>query len=40
MFSMTDSYSFKPQAPCQNSRLCFSLNAIMQNEVLIESVNE
>ena len=45
-------YSFKPQAPlytCQNSQRqshefdftdCFSLNAIMQNELLIESVDE
>ena len=51
---MTDSYSFKPQAPVlygvylskqskswiRLRQLCFSLNAIMQNELLIESVNE
>ena len=50
MFFMTDSYSFKPTDPVyllKQSKswtllrqLCFSLNAIMQNELLIESVNE
>ena len=45
MFFMTDSY-FKPPDPVYLLKpvllrqLCFSLNAIMQNELLIESVNE